>query len=84
MSCFITFYVVFYNTDLSTKKHLFHPLKKIRIHVNELERKSFPSHFYGIRLSHIFEIPSISNEKPSISIEIPSISIKNLGFRLKY
>ena len=25
---------------------------------------------YGIRLSHIFEIPSILNEKPSISIEI--------------
>ena len=39
---------------------------------------------YGIRLSHIFEIPSISNEKPSISIKIPSISIKNLGFRSKY
>ena len=29
--------------------------------------------YYGIRLSHIFEIPSIPNEKP---IEIPSISIK--------
>ena len=29
---------------------------------------------YGIRLSHIFEIPSISNEKRSISIEILSIS----------
>ena len=28
---------------------------------------------YGIRLSHIFEIPSISNEKPGISIKIPSI-----------
>ena len=53
---------------------------------------------YGIRLSHIFEIPSNSNEKPSISIdipsisievpsisiEVPSISIKNLGFRSKY
>ena len=39
---------------------------------------------YGIRLSHIFEIPSVSNEKPSISIEIPSISIENLGFRSKY
>ena len=39
---------------------------------------------YGMRLSYIFEIPSISNEKPSISIEIPSISIKNLGFRSKY
>ena len=25
---------------------------------------------YRIRLSHIFEIPSISNEKPCISIEI--------------
>ena len=37
---------------------------------------------YGIRLSRIFEIPSISNKKPSVSIEIPSIS-KNteiLGF----
>ena len=39
---------------------------------------------YGIRLSHIFEIPSISNEKPSISIEIAIISIKNLRFRSKY
>ena len=39
---------------------------------------------YGIRLPHIFETPSISNEKPSISIEIPSISIENLGFRSKY
>ena len=39
---------------------------------------------YGIRLSHIFEKTSISNEKPSISIEIPSISIENLGFRSKY
>ena len=29
---------------------------------------------YGIRLPHIFKIPSISNEKPSISIEMPSIS----------
>ena len=35
-------------------------------------------HFYGMRLSNIFEIPSISNENPSISIEIPSYSIKNL------
>ena len=40
--------------------------------------------FYGTQLSHIFEIPSISNKKPSISIEIRSISIKNLGFRSKY
>ena len=46
---------------------------------------------YGIRLSHIFETPSISNEipsilneKPSISTRIPSISIQNLGFRSKY
>ena len=39
---------------------------------------------YGIWLSHIFEIPCISNEKPSISIEIPSISIKSFGFRSKY
>ena len=38
---------------------------------------------YGIRLSHIFEIPSSSNEKPSISIEILCISIKNFGFRSK-
>ena len=41
---------------------------------------------YGIRLSHIFEIPSISNEKPSILIKIlkyfdqePWIPIKILG-----
>ena len=41
---------------------------------------------YGIRLSHIFEIPSISNEKPSILIKIlkyfdqePWISIEILG-----
>ena len=34
--------------------------------------------FSGIRLSHIFEIPSMSNEKPSISIQLPTIS--NLGF----
>ena len=48
--------------------------------------------FYGMRLSHIFEIPSISNEKPSISIEILGISIQicfNLNlkcqvFRAKY
>ena len=39
---------------------------------------------YGIRLSHIFEIPSISNEKPSISIIIPNILIENLGIRSKY
>ena len=39
---------------------------------------------YGIRMSHIFEIPSISNKKPSISIEIPSVSIENLSFRMKY
>ena len=32
----------------------------------------------GIRLSHIFEIPSISNEKPKISIEIRNLEI--LGF----
>ena len=34
---------------------------------------------YGIRLSHMFEIRSISNEKSSISTEKPSISIKKLG-----
>ena len=32
---------------------------------------------YRVRLSHIFEIPCISDEKPSISII-------NLGFRSKY
>ena len=31
-----------------------------------------------MRLSHIFEIPSISNEKPSISIKLPSILFKIL------
>ena len=58
-----------------------------------MKRLNFITHFknevllplnYGIRLSHIFEIPSISNEKPSISIKIPSVLIKNLGFRSKY
>ena len=44
----------------------------------------YTSYRYGMQLSHIFEIASISNEKPSISIEIPSISIKNLEFRSKY
>ena len=39
---------------------------------------------HGMRLSHIFEIPSISNEKPSIPIEIPSILIEHLEFRTKY
>ena len=38
---------------------------------------------YRIRLSHIFEISSISNEKPSISREMASISTKNLGFQSK-
>ena len=38
---------------------------------------------YGIQLSNMSEIPSISNEKPGISIETPSISIENLGFRSK-
>ena len=35
-----------------------------------------------MRLSHIFEIPIISNEKPTISIEIPSISIESEIFKL--
>ena len=39
---------------------------------------------YEIWLSHIFKMPSMSNEKPSISIKIPSISTENFGFRLKY
>ena len=39
---------------------------------------------YGMRLSHVFEIPSISNEKPSTSTEIPNIWFENLGFRSKY
>ena len=34
----------------------------------------------GIRLSHIFEIPSISNEKLSISIEILVFRSKTLNF----
>ena len=36
-------------------------------------------HIYGIRLSHIFEIPSISNENHSISTKTTSISIEILG-----
>ena len=39
---------------------------------------------YGIILSHIFKMRSISNEKPSISIKIISVSIENFGFRWKY
>ena len=35
-------------------------------------------YFDGIRLSHIFEILSISNQKPSISIKILRISIEKL------
>ena len=34
---------------------------------------------YEIRLSHIFKIPRITNEKPRISIEILGIS-NRLGF----
>ena len=44
----------------------------------------FRVRYYGIRLLHIFEIPSILNEKPRISIKIPSISIEKLRFRSKY
>ena len=44
----------------------------------------FRGRYYGIQLLHIFEIPSISNEKPGISIKIPSISIENIRFRSKY
>ena len=40
-------------------------------------------HMNGIQLSHIFEIPTISNEEPSISNEEPSISNENLVFRSK-
>ena len=36
-----------------------------------------------MRLSHIFEIPSISNEKLRISNKKPSISVGNLGFQSK-
>ena len=35
---------------------------------------------YGIPLSHIFAIPSTSNEKLGISIKISSILIENLRF----
>ena len=37
----------------------------------------FRGRYYGIRLLHIFEIPSISKEKPRIFIKIPSISIEH-------
>ena len=33
-----------------------------------------------MRLSYIFQTPSVSNGKPSILIKMPSISIENLGF----
>ena len=51
---------------------------------NILFASVFAKETYGIRLSHIFEIPNISNKKLSISTKIPSISIENLGFRSKY
>ena len=40
--------------------------------VDQLELVNIGAQIYGIQLLHIFEIPSISNERPSISIEIPS------------
>ena len=39
--------------------------------------------FYGIPLSHMFEMNSNSNEKPSISNQKPCILIQNLEFRSK-
>ena len=42
------------------------------------------TNIYGIQLSHIFELRSISNKKPSVSIETSRVLIKNLGFRSKY
>ena len=39
---------------------------------------------YGIRLPHIFEIPSTSNVKPSISIEKLGFRSKNLLFQIKH
>ena len=39
----------------------------------------FGRNTYEIRLSRIFKIPRISNEKPSILIEIPGISMEILG-----
>ena len=46
----------------------------------EFTLKLWNAYVYRIRLSYIFEIPSISNEKPSILIKIPRISIENLEF----
>ena len=57
--------------------------KMISIQGNETGFSLFKGYVYGIRLSHIFEAPSFSNEK-SGKFEIPSISIKNLGFQSKY
>ena len=48
-------------------------LKDLRKFTTSVYHKPSFSRVYGIRLSHIFEIP-ISNEKPSTSIEILSIS----------
>ena len=38
---------------------------------------------YGIRFSHIFEIPNIPNEKPSILIGTFGFRSKNLVFPIK-
>ena len=35
----------------------------------------FSAAVYGMRLSHIFEIPSISNEKPSSFTKIPKYQV---------
>ena len=66
-------------------KHLFHKTNTGQKTLSYIDFSSLQNNLHGIRLSHIFEIPSISNEKPSISIKIlyfdqkPWISIEILG-----
>ena len=51
--------------------------------VNNKEIRATPLAPYEVRLSHLFEITSVSSKKTSISKEKRSISIGNLGFRSK-
>ena len=72
--------------------YFFKTRKSIIIHIKECKNIIFKvpqmisinTKICLIRLSYIFEIPNISNEKPSISIQIPSISIEDLVFWSKY
>ena len=60
------------NEKLSDENQRFYWIKSI--HWYRLANVAWPADIYGIRLSHIFVILSISYQKPSISIEIQGIT----------